>query len=121
MGIYDYLISPKLKKIFLLTKSYSEDTQDMFDTYMKRYLDRFENENLTDTSNWTLENFNKQRITSVLEVVSFYDDLAWFFGEDINSYMFIFSIRKYDPSVFIAREGSEELEELDKEYELIQW
>lgn len=122
MGIYYFLVCPKLKVIFCLGKSmdFQEDEIDDFNKDIERWKDRIERKDI-NVDEWTLENLQKQRLKELLEVVTFYDEMAWrVLDYKYKTMIFIAKIRDYDKNAYIISDVDKELNKLSKKYKTLQ-
>ena len=116
MGTEYYLVSPKLKVIFYLGKSFSEDTKETTERKIELQQKRFDDEEIVDTFEWTIGNIKEQKLKDMMKIVSFYDDLAWIVAEwKFWEYAFVIKFKKYDKDSYIITDYDENFDKLEKE------
>jgi len=116
IGTYFFLVSPKLKAMFCLGKSFSDDTLEMVESKLDIQQKMLSEEDTVDTFEWTIGNLKDQKLKDMLKVVSFYDDLAWIISDwQFWNYAFTISFKRFDKDVYIISEFDERYDKLKKE------
>ena len=115
MGTYYYLVSPKLETMFVLGKSFGDDTTEMIEKRFELQLNRFEEDEVVETYEWTIGNLKDQKLKDMAKIISFYDDIAWIFSEwKFWTHMLVIVIKKFDKDAHVISEYDEEFDKLRK-------
>lgn len=121
MGELFYLVSPKLKVMFCLGKSFREDTMQSIENKIEQQQKRLDEEDMVDTFDWTVGNLRGRRLKDMIKVVSFYDDLASAVAE--GKCIFPESqirFKKYDRDAYLTSDYKDEFGKLkDEGYQII--